>query len=347
MADKNPRRTEIGSRSRTLGFVANPIPEVGDLRFVRLISRFADDLGGKSGRRLLWRPIGHPAQCDEAYEALRSPTRIQHDGLAIKRYRQHLASRGGEDHHLAREYNRRARKLSVKDEDRPCVVFTANGVSGKSPILRIPIARLVDRERQNTLGKMLSAYITEQSVVDVLDDGCITGGSLRRFQEYLDALHLKLLEEIHGDLKEEASGDNAYLRCIGVDGESSVARDEYDVIIGKRKQYNLIVDVMAGQVYCKNGRKVSLAKLTPMQIGIIADLMETRRPIDIRATETGMQCASRDSARNHFYSARSAICDKLRDGVSVFITHRGYTAFHTTYEFAPSDSFKWVVFRPR
>lgn len=326
------------------GILAIPIPERGDPRFAELVDRFLDALGRSGADHIVWRPIANPRSTDEAYEQMRSPEQAKADEYSAGKYDSYVAKRGGERHHRSREVNTLAALLRIGDESRPCIVFRSSPSLGRKIILRIPRNAFQSRDSENVLGDWLVENISCRIVEDVLNDGFLNKESMVRLELRLAELERDLyglLSTTEAALKLPRT---AFARLVVGMNESYISRDEYDdLVASRRRTFQLFVDVLGGNVYCRKGPRQRTVPLRPRAVRILAEVIAAGRPIRIRETNTGELCASDDAAINAFHEARAAVQRSGRYAPPLFSTRRSFSAGRATYLFSPPETFLWGI----
>lgn len=329
------------------GVVAIPVPEQGDLRFVDLIDRFIIALGRSGADRILWRPIGNPRSTDEDYESIRSREQQIDDEYSARKYDDLVASRGGDRHHRIREYDNLPKVLKIAMDERPCIVFTTNPPVGRRCVLKVPRRMLASRDSENALGDWLVENISAKIVESVLRDGYLNVDSMARLVKRIAELESELYK-LQPEIKaERVMPHGAYAKLVVNGDESYLNRNEYeDLVEVRRRDFQLLVDVPGGRVYCRKGRRQRMTTLRPRAIRILAEVMVTDRPILIYETNTGKMCASDKAAINAFCVARAAVQQSGGYSAPLFTTRRSLTGARGTYEFTPSQSLIWGIVAP-
>ncbi len=171
------------SKPSSVGLFAYPISDP-PLQFHRFLYEHGHQLGRAGGAVIHWRPIGEPAQADDEYVRVRTPTLEKRDHEDSKKYREESHQLGSQDWLCQREYQKYATELSVEDIEPPLIVFTAKPLTKKA-ILRFEPVVFDKPEWRRELASILTRGITEEAFSKLRDDGVFTDVTLERVQRHL------------------------------------------------------------------------------------------------------------------------------------------------------------------
>lgn len=141
----------------------------------------------------------------------------------------------------------------------------------------------------------------------------------------------------------------AYCRTIRREGRSTVTRVQYEEILSRCEDYDMFIDGISGRAICKQcGDEPRASQLTPMERGILIDIILASKPKRPYRTRTGSSCASQSAANRVFEMARKKADVSLgRYEYRAFRTHRHATNRELkSYEFAPPDDLHYCVIVP-
>ncbi len=142
---------------------------------------------------------------------------------------------------------------------------------------------------------------------------------------------------------------DAYCRVITRSGLRRLTKDQYQALLRSREDFDLFIDGMSREARCREGRGAPrVSRLTPKELGILADYLEAARPLRPRATRTGSRCLSSESACRLFEAARRKVDVKLgRYAYRAFRLHRNPTDRRLkAYEFAPPAELTYCLILP-
>ncbi len=139
-----------------------------------------------------------------------------------------------------------------------------------------------------------------------------------------------------------------YCRAITHRGSRTLTKAQYAALLRRRSAYDMFINGMTRETICRKGKaKPRSEKLGPKELRILIDVIEARKPVALRKTETGRSCPSRTTASHLFERARAKADLQLgRNKYRAFRLHRGPTAADTTYEFDPPNTLKFCVIIP-
>ncbi len=149
--------------------------------------------------------------------------------------------------------------------------------------------------------------------------------------------------------KREKSLQDVYCRVIMRDETRSLTKAQYEKTIKDRDKYGMFIDGMTRDASCRNGKSRSRrSRLTPKELGILADYIQAAKRMLPRSTKTGDNCLSAAAACRLFEEARRKADLKLgRYEYRAFRLHKNPTDPKLkSYEFSPPADLKYCLILP-
>lgn len=133
-----------------------------------------------------------------------------------------------------------------------------------------------------------------------------------------------------------------------IDGESkTLTFDEYQSLLGRITDYDLFIDGLRRIAGRKNGEKCESQDITTLELEMLAEYIESRKPLRPMNTRVGGR-TSADAAQKIFDKARAKVDIRLgRYKWRAFTLHKNLDSAMKAFEFRPPNDFRYCLLLPR
>lgn len=159
----------------------------------------------------------------------------------------------------------------------------------------------------------------------------------------------QILRKPAGQAIREETDTDVYCRAITREGLRRLDKAQYGKLLEGRNKYQMFIDGFTREVICIDAKgKPRAGRLSPKEMGILADYIEAAKPLCPRSTKTGRSCASASAASRLFVEARrKADLNLSRYKYRAFRLHKDSADPNlNAHEFAPPGDLLYCLILP-